>query len=94
MRYRKKPVIIHAEQYHEGMEDGIRCSLYGRDCDAIIADECPMELRCNYKAPYIETLEGRMNVRSDDYIITGVDGERYPCKKSIFEKTYEKVEGD
>lgn len=27
-----------------------------------------------------------------DYIVTGVDGEQYPCKPDIFEKTYEPVE--
>ncbi len=27
-----------------------------------------------------------------DYIITGVNGEQYPCKPDIFEKTYELVE--
>lgn len=41
---------------------------------------------------WIDTLEGGHIVCPGDYIITGVDGERYPCKPSIFEKTYEKVE--
>ena len=27
-----------------------------------------------------------------DYVITGVNGEKYPCKPDIFEKTYEPVE--
>ncbi len=40
----------------------------------------------------IATLEGTMTANIGDYIITGVDGEQYPCKKSIFEKTYELVE--
>lgn len=26
-----------------------------------------------------------------DYIIKGVNGEFYPCKPDVFEKTYEKV---
>lgn len=26
-----------------------------------------------------------------DYLIKGVNGEFYPCKPDIFEKTYEKV---
>jgi hypothetical protein len=42
--------------------------------------------------PYIETLEDKMIISSGDYIITGIKGERYPCKPDIFEKTYEKVE--
>ena len=37
----------------------------------------------------IETLEGTMHASAGDYIITGVNGEKYPCKPDIFEKTYE-----
>ena len=39
----------------------------------------------------IETLEGVLHASVGDYIITGVNGERYPCKPDIFEKTYELV---
>lgn len=40
----------------------------------------------------IETLEGVMHASPGDWIITGVNGEEYPCKPDIFEKTYEPVE--
>ena len=40
----------------------------------------------------IETLEGVMHASPGDWIITGVNGEKYPCKPDIFEKTYEPVE--
>lgn len=40
----------------------------------------------------IETLEGIMTASPGDWIITGVNGEQYPCKPDIFEKTYEPVE--
>ena len=40
---------------------------------------------------YIETLEGVMHASPGDWIITGVNGEQYPCKPDIFEKTYEAV---
>ena len=39
----------------------------------------------------IETLEGVMHAEPGDWIITGVNGERYPCKPDIFEKTYAPV---
>jgi len=39
----------------------------------------------------IPTLEGTMTARVGDWIITGVKGERYPCKPDIFEATYEPV---
>lgn len=44
------------------------------------------------KEIYINTLEGTMKANIGDYIITGVNGEQYPCKPDIFEKTYEPVE--
>lgn len=62
MKFRKKPVVVEAEQWNE--------SVY---CD-------------------IETLEGVMRVNPGDWIITGVKGEKYPCKYDIFEMTYEPVE--
>lgn len=40
----------------------------------------------------IDTLEGRMLGRKGDYLIVGVNGEEYPCKPDIFNKTYERVE--
>lgn len=40
----------------------------------------------------IHTLEGDMVASVGDYIITGINGEQYPCKPDIFEKTYELVE--
>ena len=42
---------------------------------------------------YIETLEGRMSVTLNDWIITGVNGEHYPCKPDIFAETYEPADG-
>lgn len=41
---------------------------------------------------WIDTLEGGHIVCPGDWIITGVQGERYPCKPDIFEQTYERVE--
>ena len=38
---------------------------------------------------WIDTLEGGHIVCPGDWIITGVKGERYPCKPDIFEATYE-----
>jgi hypothetical protein len=46
----------------------------------------------NMEDGYIDTLEGRMTVRQGDWVITGVKGEKYPCKPDIFEQTYEPVE--
>lgn len=40
----------------------------------------------------IDTLEGPHIVSPGDWIITGVKGEKYPCKPDIFEATYESAE--
>ena len=89
MKYRKKPIIIEAELYHRGLEDGFKPC--GRCPTARFEegeDDCN---ECMSGIPYIHTLEGDMTVSPGDYIITDVNGERYPCKPDIFNKTYEKV---
>ena len=39
----------------------------------------------------IHTLEGDLMASVGDYVIIGVNGEKYPCKPDIFKKTYEEV---
>jgi len=82
MKYRKKPVVIDAIQ----LEDSVRCLdvLHKLGLDPVnftYADEDPVLV--------IFTLEGTMIAHVGDYIIKGVNGEFYPCKPDIFEKTYE-----
>lgn len=85
-RYRKKPVEVEAVQFKD--DANVLCEL-----SAFIDNQ---DLRVNYEDPEnpvlkIETLEGVMNASVGDYIIKGVNGEYYPCKPDIFEKTYEEV---
>ena len=40
---------------------------------------------------FISTPEGDMLVRPGDFVVTGIEGERYPVKESIFRATYEPV---
>jgi hypothetical protein len=42
----------------------------------------------------IDTPEGKMKAQVDDWIIKGVNGEIYPCKPNIFEKTYEVIQNE
>lgn len=42
----------------------------------------------------VRTLEGYMTASPGDWLIHGVNGEVYPCKPDIFEKTYELVNDD
>jgi hypothetical protein len=101
-KYRKKPIIIDAEIYRPGMEDGFDCGCFEKQEDKPETferkdkcwDECTMysiKKWCIYMTPYINTLEGKMYIKMGDYIIKGVKGETYPCKPDIFEMTYEIV---
>jgi hypothetical protein len=39
----------------------------------------------------LETLSGKVVICPGDWIITGVNGEYYPCKHKIFKKLYEEI---
>jgi hypothetical protein len=54
---------------------------------------CPECGRTFHEHGWIDTLEDGHRVCPGDWIITGVKGERYPCKPDIFEATYDRVEG-
>jgi hypothetical protein len=47
--------------------------------------------RTMHEHGWIDTFEGGHIVCPGDWIITGVEGERYPCKPDIFDATYESV---
>lgn len=85
-KYVKKPIPVEAVEYTFGLEDGFDdfeiAIKSGLDIDSY---ESPVETE---KVPFIKTLEGKHYISKGDYIITGIEGERYPCKKSIFLKTY------
>lgn len=79
-KFRKKPVVIEAVQVTantgERLPEGFQ--LYNF-------------VPPNGAVGFVDTLEGRMDVRLGDWIITGVKGEKYPCKPDIFAATYEPV---
>ena len=85
MKFRKKPVIIEAEEYKtEG-------DLPFVEWELPFEGECPW-VKDATLGLYIKTLEGNMYPSNGDFIIKGVQGEFYPCKPDIFHETYEKVE--
>jgi len=73
LKYRKKPVIVEATQWHK-MGDHPKVLI---------------EYHQGLMVPCVWTLEGLMQVTPGDWIITGVQGEHYPCKPDIFALTYE-----
>lgn len=87
MKYRKKPIVVEAMQITEAMilekeplPDGVREASKSWH---------PGDQKVYSYRLVVETLEGIMEARIGDWIITGVKGERYPCKPDIFEATYE-----
>jgi hypothetical protein len=87
--YRKKPVVIEAEQWAGDFKDMKRiCEIfYGMQTTARSSNEGDNHVGF-WK---IGTLEGSHVVSKGDWIIKGIKGEFYPCKPDIFEATYEKV---
>ena len=93
MKYRKKPVVIEAIQW-DGLNfnDILKFTGSGNiKLEEIRKPDADMRIPGSYVLT-IRTLEGVMEASKGDYIIKGVNGEFYPCKPDIFEKTYEKVE--
>jgi len=92
-KYRKIPVVIDAEQWLRHGDNGN-------------VNRVPVEV-WNLKMPgphgckscachmadhgWCGTLEGGHIVCPGDWMITGIEGELYPCKPRIFHKTYEAV---
>ena len=78
--FRKRPIVIEAEQFFPDIKPwpaGVREIIHG--------DE-------SLDYFWIETLENGHKVSVGDWIITGVEGEKYPRKPGIFVKTYEPIE--
>ena len=89
-KFRKKPVVIEAIQW-TGKNLREIISFTGLHESARKWSWEEYEKVVNNDGLKIFTLEGKMNADINDWIIKGVNGEFYPCKPDIFEKTYEPV---
>ena len=90
-KYRKKPIVIDAEQWHVWKTQEGVCMC---DDPHILTTERRRDASRSTEGdgyPHIHTLEGPLSVSPGDWIIKGVNGEYYPCKPDIFDKTYEAV---
>ncbi|MEA5268743.1 hypothetical protein [Clostridium perfringens] len=81
-KYKKKPVEIEAIQFVDDSY-GTLCAIGSLGLKPVVLQN-PLRLE-------IQTLEGIMYASLNDYIIKGINGEFYPCKPDIFEKTYDLV---
>lgn len=82
MKVRKKPVVVEAVQW-TGNYEKIKEFMVGKANWPRWRNDDVLE---------ISTLEGVMEASLGDWIIQGVNGEFYPCKPDIFEKTYDSCE--
>lgn len=97
MKFRKKPVTVEAVQFRYS-EEGI-AELQAFCGDDLISYGKNRSLNAVGWA-HIGTLEDggddsgyvKHIAFEGDWIIKGVQGEFYPCKPDIFEKTYERVD--
>lgn len=88
MKFRKKPVVIEARQFHN--DAGDHETVYWINSGQLTIGR-ELATWINGKL-YIPTLEGEMEASPGDWIIRGVKGEHYPCKPDIFAATYEAAE--
>ena len=97
-QFRKKPVVITAITFDQFVTHGAeQCKAEGRESN--IVNGMPWSFSYaghpitheNDDCYLIPTLEGTMKMGRDDMLITGVKGEIYPCKRDIFEATYDEV---
>lgn len=98
MKYRKKPVVIEAFQMTpERRGNNVDWpewlhKAWNMDFStpgSVSCEDFPFSRGADRLV--IKTLEGVMSVDWNDWIIQGVNGELYPCKPDIFQKTYEAV---
>lgn len=93
-KYRKKPVTIEAIRLlnnDDSIEECIKWVFNIGMETSLIGKSATIDDVKDKSGFYIPTLEGNMKANIGDYIIKGINGEFYPCKPDIFDKTYEEV---
>jgi hypothetical protein len=98
-RYRKRPAVIEAVQLTWSnwgeIRDFVSKEAFGRgvwlDAEGNPTATSRFGKDNDDLGLLLNTLEGEMLARGNDWIIKGVKGEFYPCKPDIFAATYEKA---
>lgn len=83
MYYIKKPIPVEAIQWTGDNFNDIHDFIIGQPIVITTFNEL-----------VISTLEGEMKAPIGSWIIRGPLGEYYPCRKDVFEKTYDPIEKD
>lgn len=95
--YRKKPMVIEAITFEDLIQHGVD---YYQENGRTIVNGLPWAFHYkghpitheNDDCYLIPTKEGTMRFNRGNMLITGVEGEIYPCARSIFAATYEPKE--
>lgn len=89
-QYRKKPVVIDVYFMNEFMSSPLPIDTWVKSFGDHFDDHFKED---NQLRLFVKTLEGTSYPvdPEKDVIIRGIKGEYYPCKRDIFEQTYEKV---
>jgi hypothetical protein len=94
MKFRRKPVTVDAVQFTNPdgpLPEGIRreeARWAGSWSDQSFFNK---KYGSIYKF-FVDTLEGPLEIKVGDWIVTGIVGERFPVKPDIFVQTYEPIE--
>lgn len=93
MKFRRKPIVIEAEQFFHKGDAGVTL-MWGKD-EAEPCECCGRPISEHGKVPTLYR-SCRMAKRyhtacPGDWIVIGVMGEKYPLKPDIFELAYEPV---
>lgn len=92
-KFRKRPVVVEAVQYteHDAREImiGLVDTFFGHPAQRVTTEEGAVVRTGKIM---VRTLEGPLLASPGDWIVRGIQGEEYPVKPEVFEKTYEPVD--
>ena len=94
MKYRKKLIIVDAFQMtSDFFQAEINCEEVQHEdwFQDAIKKNIVKEDASERKWGFVILHGQRCDLLWNDWIIKGINGEIYPCKEDIFEKTYEKI---
>lgn len=87
MKYRRKPVIIEAEQWYPGKDIAGVIPISAGVSSTETADGSAWPAYAT-----IKTAEGYVTVSPGDWIVTDAAGQPSLCKSDVFDATYEALE--
>lgn len=96
VKFRRKPVVVEAFQFqgeHGPLPAGVRREEQSWLKGGYFDDQSFLNEKYGpiYKF-FVDTIEGPLEVKPGDWVVTGIKGEHFPVKPDIFSETYESLE--